>query len=630
MPNFKAIKYDFEPTFYCKDSWSKASKFDSKDSIVDENGKIATDDYNGNRYRLISKMERQFTSLERIGRGLLGVVAVICTLSLGLFLSKSIKDLFTKHKEVIRFGLLQEDTQFTVVDGSIVYSNPKLLFKGSEISHNTKLNFGIIKVKGKEKLVPLTYIQYSDKYKMWAGSALDALLILAQDDKPDFYGSADRLRGSPIGHILKHPLNTSINEEECMKYILDKDESGTPRICSLNSDSTLELLNYFNEKHSPINLHEKIDPNNTLFTLWAGKGKHKMTELMLKMDPSVIEQNQGQLNSPFVKATLCPSKEEAELLLNAMKARKLPLSTEEVWFERALNNDCSFTEQEFLSLSQDLKEKIYFVANSNGNFEIVKKLKPLGMDEKPLFWPGPDILAGNMDMVSVRNTIESFLKNLRKDGCLLTEEEVNKLDPENYFIKQGQIGRIQGKKFIEQIVEEYGLKHIKVPKKIAVLKGGIDTVSFSLSLAGLEIMPCINQMSIYAERIKPVQRKLSLEEAIEFMIVLEKTGYGDNCGDNFFLTEDSIYFIDTEYKDFAPSKISFKMIESIKKLIDLKDVDSFMIEFQKRKENHEKEEGARIAQQREYHSFYEKSPYKYLANGYAEKDCIFNVAELLT
>jgi hypothetical protein len=40
--------------------------------------------------------------------------------------------------------------------------------------------------------------------------------------------------------------------------------------------------------------------------------------------------------------------------------------------------------------------------------------------------------------------------------------------------------------------------------------------------SSLELIPIENQLMIYAERVIPVDRKLSLEEAIEFMIILEK------------------------------------------------------------------------------------------------------------
>ncbi len=75
-----------------------------------------------------------------------------------------------------------------------------------------------------------------------------------------------------------------------------------------------------------------------------------------------------------------------------------------------------------------------------------------------------------MDILTARNVIEDFLKGLRKDGSLLTEEEFSKLDKKQYIRKEHQIGRIQGKNFIEKLVKENDLKHIKVPLSLTLQK----------------------------------------------------------------------------------------------------------------------------------------------------------------
>lgn len=86
--------------------WVPSTKFNSKDRIVDQNGHKIGSGYKGRQYRIIEKRERAFSGLERFGRGLLGTVAVICTLCFALF-SKSVRNLFTKSKENIRFAVLE-------------------------------------------------------------------------------------------------------------------------------------------------------------------------------------------------------------------------------------------------------------------------------------------------------------------------------------------------------------------------------------------------------------------------------------------------------------------------------------------------------------------------------------------
>ncbi|CCB87115.1 putative uncharacterized protein [Parachlamydia acanthamoebae UV-7] len=623
MPCFKIIKDPSEITLDNK--WIVSTKFESKDRLVD---------YKGRQYRIIEKRERTFSTPERIGRGSLGTLAVVCTLCLALF-SKSVRNLFTKPKTNVRFGILEEQakfkveekqTKFKVEQGKLVYIKPELLFGGTKISGEQELNFALVKTGGKQELVAVT--GDGKEYRTYEGSAFEALLKLAQDKNPIMH----RHFGSPIGYFLKHPNNSIINEAEFLEFILEKDQTRTPRICTLNSDSTLEVLNIIKEKNIPINLNDKTSEGETLFTLWAGKGDPEITELMLELDSSVIEQTRGQIKSAFVEAALNASKEEADILISAMDKKNIILSPEEEWIKRAFKNDCEFSEEAFTQLDQELKIKVFFVANAFANEDIVKKLKPLGMGEAPLFWPGPHILARNMDIITARNVIDGFLKGLRKDGLLLTAEEFSKLDKNKYISKIDQIGRIQGKNFIEKLIKENGLKHIKVPRKIVVVNEGLQNISFHI-VNSLELIPKRDQLTIYAECVKSVDRKISLEEAIEFMIILEKTGYKDFYGENFFLAEDGIYFIDTEYKDFSPRQPQFSFIKAITNtnLMDPKDAETFLAEYQKRKEAYDKEKELRRAQLKEYRLAF-KNPYKRLATGYSNSghEFAFQLNSLLT
>jgi hypothetical protein len=111
MPNFRIIKNLSEITLSNK--WITSTKFNSKERLVDPNGKEVSSDYNGCRYRIIEKKERAFSTPERIGRGLLGTLAVVCTLFTGLFF-KSVHNLFIKQKENIRFAILEPTSQTNI------------------------------------------------------------------------------------------------------------------------------------------------------------------------------------------------------------------------------------------------------------------------------------------------------------------------------------------------------------------------------------------------------------------------------------------------------------------------------------------------------------------------------------
>src|SRR5262249_19925980 len=137
-----------------------------------------------------------------------------------------------------------------------------------------------------------------------------------------------------------------------------------------------------------------------------------------------------------------------------------------------------------------------------------------------------------------------------------------------------------------------------------------------------------DQLTIFAERIEPVSRKLSLEEGIEFMIILEKSGYNDCGGQNFIFAKDGIYFIDTEFGNFDPTDPKFGSIESIKNLLDPKDVEKFLSEYKNRKEAFDKEKELREARKNEYQEAF-KNPYKNLSKALRKNQFTFQLNSLL-
>jgi len=70
--------------------------------VVDQSGNPVTVDFTGRKYELIVR-ERIFSSLERFGRCLLAIVAIVCTLGT-LYFSDSLKNLFQK-KLTLLFGI---------------------------------------------------------------------------------------------------------------------------------------------------------------------------------------------------------------------------------------------------------------------------------------------------------------------------------------------------------------------------------------------------------------------------------------------------------------------------------------------------------------------------------------------
>ncbi len=93
MPKFKTTDNSGNiPQQY--QAWSDASKFQSKDRVVTHKGK---------QYVLIEKKEKKYSTGERIGRAILGALALVGTAFIGLA-SKNIRELFTAKVQTQRFA----------------------------------------------------------------------------------------------------------------------------------------------------------------------------------------------------------------------------------------------------------------------------------------------------------------------------------------------------------------------------------------------------------------------------------------------------------------------------------------------------------------------------------------------
>lgn len=102
MTKFEVINSVNEINLGCE--WKDSINFKNNGKIVDIKGKKVSVSYSGQSYRLIAKKERNFSGLERLERGFLGTLIIVCSLGIALF-SKKVRSLFTKNHESIRFGI---------------------------------------------------------------------------------------------------------------------------------------------------------------------------------------------------------------------------------------------------------------------------------------------------------------------------------------------------------------------------------------------------------------------------------------------------------------------------------------------------------------------------------------------
>ncbi len=499
MPGFKIISIINEISL--SDKWVLATKFNSTNRLVDEKGHRVCSDYKGRQYRIIEKRERAFSGLEHFGRGLLGTVAVICTLCLALF-SKSIRNLFIKSKENIRFALLE----------SSIPSNDQ--------PSNSSLDQNINDISSQEKINEPT-----EQTKNIAATKIQSLFR---------------------GHLARSAFKNLKNErEEALRVQEERRKSELENEARERDEEYLKKVEEPEAKENssnlvPSNVGVKIEPKpvdeltNPEFLNWLKEDTGRLEEEQNTKKLIAIIKNEEVTEEEIRGFYDGLSESIIFQILNFTQTANSFNAVNEKIIEKALILETNFIQ----ALNKKCPHK---------NLELRTKI-----EQRTL---GPSIFRHSMSNEEVQQIGIEFFEDLRESGRLLTKQEfVDQNHPKGaYWDKGRDLGRIQGANYIKRIAEELGLKHIKVPKKIAVLNEGITSVPAVVSPYNLELTS--DQVTIFAENITPLERGTTREEVTEFLKILEATGFGDFLGDNFMLGRDSqgeegIYFIDTEYMNF--------------------------------------------------------------------------------
>lgn len=555
--------------------------------------------------------------------------ALTLTTFLGMLFTNKLYHLWTAKKETIQIGILAPPTAIKEKNGQITYLNPeKFCEKGSV---DEKVNFAIITGKGSQTIIPVSYASAdATEATAYLGTPAEALFLLASHPGSD-NGFIDPI----VKTLLTDPRNACLKTKDFLDYVLQNDEKGRPRILSLHRRSLIDTLELLCEQGCPTTdwIHAQRDDGDTLLTHWIRKKWTPIVKMLLKLEPKAITQLE---NRSLLKDILSNHDDHmCHCVLKALSKQLIPLTPEELWyFQMATATDnTSFNLEDFKKLPEETKIALYHIANRFGNLDVVVQLRKCGMGEDYRYYPGPRLIAPNMGFFPVQIELNNFLKELRRKKLLLTQTEFKELGPQKYIKKENDFGRILGRDFVSQIAASNNLKFIKAPKKLAVLTEGATSVSFkidqmdcpqpAISFKNPSAITCA--MTIYAERIEPKKRKLTLQEGIEFMIALEKTGYQDFMGQNFIFAEDGIYFIDTEFKDFNPLKPRWGAIEDIKEILNPDDVPAFEKAFVERKAAWEQTPHP----QRADAEMLSKSPYKKLAQAISSKALTFKVSDLL-
>lgn len=518
-------------------NWKSVTHFKSINQTVE---------YQGKQWRIIQKWEEQYSPTNYSLRYLLGVALVICSL-FTLYHSKSVRKLFSQ-KNSIRIAVPHN-----------VESKPAYQFKGvSKVAvdqtHDRLSQFYLMKTAKGDRILPVK--QNLSNY--WNGSFIfqdSPERILYQKGISNSYYS--------FNAVLNHPNNHLVEPQSLLRFLLQPDgQSGTPRIAQLGKKPLQEALEWILKLKMAVDLKQRGENDLSLWEELSGKGRGEITSLLLKIDPSCIEQT-GRLIPAILNYSIYSSAlKEFEILLNALKQANISLTKEEEWYRLAFENNDSFVKQDFQCLTELQKKQLYFAANAFGSDKFVQKLNSLEMSPTPHYTLGPRILANNMDFVTAQVKMFTFLKELRNHGNLLSHQEFQQFDPQHWYHKRAQFDRLFGHRYLERLIQQHHLVHIKVPRKIVVLQQGLQTIHVSFVMDTAEIKD--QQMELYARKITPVKRMLCLAEALELMKILVVSGFAD-CGrlNNIIIAASGIYIIDTEQRNFLPREVRWDVIENL-------------------------------------------------------------------
>lgn len=412
---------------------------------------------------------------------------------------------------------------YSVQNGEYIFYHPHKLC--NDIM--TGVNFVKCKVDNKPTLFAVN--NGWDKCTLYDGHAKDVLIKMV----------TSKYASPVVKKIFRHPYRNKLIDVK--EFVIEVTREPNAIILSFTqSDDIIQIL----DKIRRYNITISFDLINQLFNKWVAKGYCDLIKKFIAENPNLINDD----GSYFVKCVLNGQSSEAFLFIGADTEN---WSTEPKWIRRAFLSDLSFSYDDFNNLDSQLKNKMYEVANMYNYFALVDKLNGFGMEvpEKDLVYKeGPyELLAYNMDSVRVRNVLFEFVKQLRSDGLLLYK---NEYDNEKFggINKSNDFSRLLGKRYVDRIINELKIKHIKTPIKIIVLEKETNCLTIDAYCISFRLE---NDITVYAKYIKSVERNISREEFEELILLMERVCYHDIRQDQFIIAEDGIYFIDTEAGPFC-------------------------------------------------------------------------------
>jgi hypothetical protein len=131
-------------------------------------------------------------------------------------------------------------------------------------------------------------------------------------------------------------------------------------------------------------------------------------------------------------------------------------------------------------------------------------------DLHPLPPRPPSLFSLNMDAIAVEHTLQEYVKGLRAQDQLFTQQEFDALDNTKYIHAHKCIGHMVVEKWLGHhfFVED---NTIKIPKHIAVINTPAETLRLQVGpWKSLNLLS--SDIDIYIEKITPLDRKATREE----------------------------------------------------------------------------------------------------------------------
>lgn len=415
----------------------------------------------------------------------------------------------TKEIGAFARGILHSGTRTR--NGESIFVNPKFFINKDypvRFAHLPYLAEVFIDGKNKAAFLQRQSSTPEETYVLYQGSIRDAILEIGQME------NSAPLEASTISHALKHALvhqHTHQIKAEEVRSLFTRNSQGETPLHNMGPNSLLGCLSLARKLHIPIDLNTI----HTLFTHCVTRNYEEVVKFLLETTPSAIRQIRNLAESPLTRALMQGHEKMANTLFEALQKEHVELTPQEKWLMQAKQQSCS--KEELQGLTPDLQRQVFQVANFYNNKKILQQFRDLGMHRSPSAPYSDSILSHDMDAIDIEKALESFFKDLRIKGILVTHAEFQQHSI-SYDSTALDAQDLCKHRYLEHLVQQKNLSHIALPKLQVVLPQREPSL---MILVGKHKTLCCSALEICMEKIEKVDRKATRQEVSELLDWLE-------------------------------------------------------------------------------------------------------------